>query len=218
MIPWLRLFLFAFVAIHVGSANANPTLVPTYVAPAISGNSDDTKLAHFALESWQRASSKSLQFVPSPENLALLRIYWVDAWHPGGFGEMREIVVNGQPGAALYVNIATELLGEEIDVQARADRLYRDTIVYLTCVHELGHGLGLAHTADYPDIMYSFQFGGDIPGYFGRYRRRIQNQAQIARTDAFSAADLLQFQRILAERKTRPAASGLRGLRAPVSP
>ena len=218
MIPWLRLFLFTLVVFQFSRANASPTLVPTYVAPAISGNSDDAKLAQWALSSWQRASNKSLQFVPSPENQALLRIYWVDAWHPGGFGEMREIVVNGRPGAALYVNVATELLGEEIDTQARADRLYRDTIVYLTCVHELGHGLGLSHTADYQDIMYSFQFGGDIPGYFGRYRRRIQSQAQIALTDALSAADLRQFQRSIAERKSRPAAGATGALRAPASP
>ena len=223
MMRWLRPIFLVLVFVHANllapyPAHGEPLVIPTYVAPPLAGSGDDGTLAQWALQSWQRASNKTLQFVPAPESSALLRLYWVDAGHVGGFGEMRPIRVNGRPGAAVYVNIETELLGEEIAAQARADRLYRDSIVYLTCVHELGHGIGLLHTADYQDIMYSFQYGGDIPAYFGRYRRRIQSQAQIARTDAFSAADLLQFQRIIAERKTRPAVGGLRGLRAPASP
>lgn len=198
MTAWLRLLFFAFVCLHTTLADANPLLIPTYVAPGIAGNTDDPGLAQWALKSWERASNKGLRFVPSAEESALLRLYWVDAGHVGGFGEMRPIRVNGRLGAAVYVNIATELLGDEIAAAARADRLYRDSIVYLTCVHELGHGIGLSHTADYQDIMYSFQYGGDIPGYFARYRRRLQVRASIAQADALSAADVGQLHLILA--------------------
>ena len=59
--------------------------------------------------------------------------------------------------------------------RARLDALFRDTIVYLTCLHELGHALGLAHTADFADVMYFFGFGGDITEFFGRYRRTLRS-------------------------------------------
>jgi predicted Zn-dependent protease len=65
----------------------------------------------------------------------------------------------------------------------------RDTIVYLTCLHESGHALGLEHTAQFDDIMYSFQYGGDIPEYFGRYRRKLAKREDIRLNPGLSAAD-----------------------------
>ena len=67
--------------------------------------------------------------------------------------------------------------------------LLRDAIVYLTCLHETGHALGLAHTAAFDDIMYSFQFGGDIAEYFGRYRRQLSARADIHKHAGMSDAD-----------------------------
>ena len=69
------------------------------------------------------------------------------------------------------------------------DRILRDAIVYLTCLHETGHALGLEHTANFADIMYSFQYGGDIPEYFGRYRRLLKVRADIAKHAGMSDAD-----------------------------
>jgi len=84
---------------------------------------------------------------------------------------MRPLVTHGRQGAAVFIRADMNALGLEIGLRARRDPLWRESIVYLTCLHETGHALGLAHTADFADIMYSFQFGGDIPDYFGRYRR-----------------------------------------------
>jgi hypothetical protein len=106
---------------------------------------------------------------------------------------MQQIVVGKKIGAALSINIDMDALGPEIAARARADRLYRNTIVYLTCVHEIGHGLGMQHTDDYQDIMYSFQYGGDIPAYFERYRERLHKGADVAKNDAFSDGDLNQL-------------------------
>lgn len=222
MMRWLRPIFLVLVFVHTNllatnPAHGEPLVIPTYVAPPLAGSGDDGALAQWALQSWQRASNKTLQFVPAAESSALLRLYWVDAGHVGGFGEMRPIRVNGRPGAAVYVNIETGLLGDEIAAQARADRLYRDSIVYLTCVHELGHGIGLLHTADYQDIMYSFQYGGDIPAYFGRYRRRLQSRASIASTDALSAADVGQLRQLFANKQSVPPRI-TRGLRVAPAP
>jgi hypothetical protein len=47
----------------------------------------------------------------------------------------------------------------------------------------------LEHTANFADIMYSFQYGGDIAEYFGRYRRLLESRADIRRHSGMSAAD-----------------------------
>ena len=54
------------------------------------------------------------------------------------FGEMRERKVGGRFAADLFIHPETDDLGADIARQARADPLFRDAIVFLTCVHELG--------------------------------------------------------------------------------
>jgi hypothetical protein len=157
---------------------------------------DDVELAMWALESWQRAAGGALTFVPSStEDDALVRLYWAAA-AGGQYGEIRPLVVDGKRGAAVYIRPDTTALGEEIATQARLDSLFRDTIVYLTCLHELGHALGLAHTAEFEDVMYFFGFGGDISEFFGRYRRSLGERTDIRRESGLSAGDLEQLERL----------------------
>jgi hypothetical protein len=167
-----------FIATPVEEAEARPA---------------DADLALWALESWQRAAGGALKFVRAErENDALVRLYWVPA-AAGQYGEMRPLDVQGRRGAAVYIRPDTTALGPEIAAEARLDALFRDTVVYLTCVHELGHALGLTHTANFDDIMYFFGFGGDIGEFFGRYRRQLTDRDDIRATSALSQGDLAQL-------------------------
>jgi hypothetical protein len=119
---------------------------------------------------------------------ARLRVFWA-----GGnmhlYGETRPVDVNGRRGAELFILPDIAALGDEIAAAGSRDKLYRDSIVYLTCLHEAGHALGLAHNQDFEDIMYSFQYGGDIVEYFARYRRKLKARDDIRRNSGLNAGD-----------------------------
>jgi hypothetical protein len=158
-----------------------------------SARAGDVELARWALEAWQRAAAGALTFVPAAsEEEALVRVYWVPA-AAGQYGEMRALDVNGRRGAAVYIRPDTSALGPQIATRAGVDSLFRETIVYLTCLHELGHALGLAHTPEFEDVMYFFGFGGDIGEFFGRYRRTLQERDDIRGSAGMSDGDVEQL-------------------------
>ena len=73
-------------------------------------------------------------------------------------------------------------------------------LVIFGCIvlHELGHALGLMHTADQRDIMYFFGYGGDIVEYFARYRRQLRERSDIRSISGLSASDI---ERLMAARR-----------------
>lgn len=151
--------------------------------------SDDVELARWALEAWESASGGSLKLERAGDvSKARIRIYWA-AGNQGLYGEARPIVVDGRRGAEVYVRPDLSQLGGAIAERGRGDPLFRHAVVYLTCLHETGHALGLAHTAAFDDIMYSFGHGGDILEYFSRYRRTLSARADIRRHPGMSDAD-----------------------------
>jgi hypothetical protein len=139
----------------------------------------DADLARWAFAAWEQASGGRIKLVESKtRSESLIRLLWADK-DSGLFGEAVRIYVNGRIGRELHIQLA--------DVQK--DTLLRDTIVYLTCLHESGHALGLDHTRAFADIMYNFQLGGDIDEYFGRFRRKLTSHEDVAKYSGLSPAD-----------------------------
>jgi hypothetical protein len=160
--------------------------------PRSGYRASDRQLALWALDAWHRASGNRLRFETASENEALVRVFWAES-NGGQYGEMRGLIVGGQRGAAVYIRPDVDALGDAVAAGARSDALLRDTIVYLTCLHELGHALGLAHTADFRDIMYYFGYGGDVVRYFDRYRMQLHARSDIARVSGLSDGDLARL-------------------------
>jgi hypothetical protein len=157
----------------------------------------DVQLAEWSLQAWQAASDGRLHLEKTDQmTRANIRLHWADS-EQGQYGETRPFVTDSMRGAEVYVRPDLRAMGPDIFSAASKDSLLRDTIVYLTCLHETGHALGLAHTADFPDIMYFFGYGGDIPEYFGRYRRKLRERTDIAKNSGISPQDRVRLLRVL---------------------
>ena len=159
---------------------------------AAGTRNSDAELCRWALEDWVRHAGERIQIEAAPEAEARIRVYFVSA-QSGRYGEMRPVLVDGRHGAEVFVRPDTGALGSDIAAAAERDPLLRETIVYLTCLHEIGHALGMEHTAEYADVMYSFGYGGDIPAFFGRYRSRLESRDDIAFQSGLSEGDIAQL-------------------------
>jgi hypothetical protein len=192
----MRLAVVVVIAIMTLTASASPQLAsPTSYfiedgksAPGFEAG--DAELAEMALAAWARESGGLLKFVRAKQpSDALLRVHWLSA-ADGLYGETQRVMVNGKPGAVVNVSPSVSGIGDPLATLATRDRLLRDTIVYLTCVHEIGHAVGMQHTRNFADIMYSFAYGGDFVEYFSRYRRQIKVRADIAKFSGLSPNDI----------------------------
>ena len=149
----------------------------------------DRELARWAFEAWERSAPTRVRLQPASESSALVRLYWAES-NNGQIGETRPLVVDGRRGAAVYIRPDLDALGETIARRAAADFLLRESIVYLTCLHEIGHAFGLAHSRNFGDVMYSLRNGGDIVQYFGRYRNQLRTRNDIGVTAGLSESDV----------------------------
>ena len=180
----MRLILLLLVCATLQAATLRYWIEPCSNA-STGCKKDDPELAQWAMDAWQKASGGKLELVKTDDRRkAHILVHWVSG-DGGLYGETRPIMINGVRGADVYV--LPTIVPPDVK-----DELLRDAIVYLTCLHETGHALGLAHTAEFADIMYSFQYGGDIAAYFGRYRKLLANRADIQKYSGMSAADAVR--------------------------
>lgn len=170
-------------------------------AQATGCHADDEELGKWALEAWQRESGGAIIFKKSPnQSAARIRIHWANG-ASNLYGETRPINFDGKRGANIYVLPDLRALGADISEAGAKDPLFRDAVVYLTCLHESGHALGLQHTRNFADIMYSFGFGGDFVAYFQRYRRQLTRRADISAHAGVSDSDRVAFKNALIQSK-----------------
>ena len=160
--------------------------------PVLSCEAADEQLAQWALQSWQNASAGRLAFTSTTEAKARIRIRWVTG-REGLYGQTRGVAADPTTGADVYVRPTLDGLGPDITALATKDKLFRDTIIHLTALHELGHALGLPHTRRYADIMYNFAYGGDFTEYFNRYRRKLETRDSIPKASGLSGDDIKQL-------------------------
>ena len=93
-----------------------------------------------------------------------------------------------------YFNSKSRELGLPI---WKDEEMTKDIYDLMVC-HEIGHALGLSHTSNYVDIMYFFGFGGDIPGFFARYRDQLRSRSDIATVTGLSEGDLRRLAELYA--------------------
>jgi len=156
----------------------------------------DRELAKLALDAWSRESGGQLKFSEAKAvESALIRFRWISP-NEGLYGETQRVQVNGKPGAIVYVMPQVVVQGEPLASRAVQDNLLRETIVYLTCVHELGHAVGLPHTRRFQDIMYFFGYGGNIVDYFMRYRSKLQSRSDIGKYSGLSESDIEALRKV----------------------
>ena len=173
--------------------------IPVYIedGKSVQGYREyDPQLVKMALDAWSRESGNKLKFTESKErDSALIRLRWISPTE-GLYGETQRVDVKGKPGAIVYVMPQVSVQGEPLASRALQDTLLRDTVVYLTCLHELGHAVGLPHTNKFDDIMYYFGYGGNILEYFMRYRNQLQARADMGKHSGISPGDAAVLHRL----------------------
>jgi hypothetical protein len=148
---------------------------------------DASALIAKALASWTRAAAGRvvLQQVAARDS-AVVRIRFADA--DGIYGETSPRIDR----TTGLIQAADVLIARSVG----ADRVRQNIVVYLTALHELGHALGLPHTASFDDIMYAFSRPDDGERYFGAYQRRLRSADDIGTPFAsgLSPGDIVALQ------------------------
>jgi hypothetical protein len=176
-------------AIQLFAADSWGYWVEPCAGPRAGCRDADEQLVKWALEAWEKASGGGLTLSPAPRSQARIRVYWVSR-EAGLYGQTRGLAKDSTTGADIHVRPVLDGLGPDIASLGARDTLFRDTIVYLTALHESGHAFGLPHTREFDDIMYNFAFGGDILEYFARYRRKLSNRDSIRSVSGLSEQDI----------------------------
>src|SRR5260370_7938006 len=125
---------------------------------------DGPRLVERAMWTWTDAAGGRFTLATAaPKATAAVRVQFLP--NEANYGETLP-VVDRRTGLIVSADVT-------INADVAGDAVTRQIVVYLTALHELGHGLGLPHTDVFSDIMYSFRRPDDGERYFGAYRKKL---------------------------------------------
>ena len=153
---------------------ARGAAIKVWIDPAGAPKGGD-ELVERAMKTWTAAADGRFSLArTAAKDAAGIRVHFFTRDWRYGMTQARPDPQSGLITDAEVV-IASDADGDAID---------RQIVVYLTALHEIGHALGMAHTAEITDIMYLFRLPGDGERFFGAYRRRLRTADDIGTTRA----------------------------------
>ena len=128
------------------------------------------RLVERAMQTWTMAADGRFRLERSAtKDAAAIRVHFFTRDWRYGMTQARP-----DPRTGLLTNAEVVVAAD-----ADGDALDHQIVVYLTALHELGHAIGLPHSADINDIMYLFRLPGDGERFFGAYRKRLRSADDI---------------------------------------
>jgi hypothetical protein len=184
---WLGLLLAALVAGAPARQDAprrwpSAAVIRVWVDPR-DRPPDGAMLVERALATWTRAAAGRVTLQRTDtRDAAGIRVHFVTGDTTYGETAPRVDRTTGR------------IVSAEVQISSNVgdDPLTTALVLYLTALHELGHAIGLPHTDEFADIMYSFRRPDDGARYFGAYRRLLRSAADIGseRATGLSPADI----------------------------
>jgi hypothetical protein len=196
----LALLAFASAGL-LAQAPAPPRLTPLdasgrityYVAdiiPKFHTVPGDPELVRWATQEWETAAAGAFRLVASEdEGTSLIRIYWV-SWTQAISGEARPIRSNGRITSTIFLRPGTAMMRKAFSDRVARDPLLRDVMVYHLALHEIGHALGLPHSAGAQDVMAAGISPERSMATYDRYRTMISTRDDIRRGGWLTQGDI----------------------------
>ena len=167
--PIIALALLITTAIVSAAHWAPGATIRVWIDPAHAPAGGD-QLVERAMQTWTRAAGGRLRLERSAtQQAADIRVHFFTRdWRYG--------MTQARPDPRTGLLTRAEVV---VAADADGDALDHQIVIYLTALHELGHAIGLSHSADIAQIMYLFRRPGDGEQFFGSYRKRLRSADDI---------------------------------------